>query len=169
MDKQIFAAAGADGFVSAGFLSAFALLIGASNLHIGILTAIPFVSQALQIVAVVVIERVRMRKAVVIVSYLIAYSSWVPAALIPFVLDVPHAGAVTMLLVFVAIRGFATSFVVTGWNSWLRDIVPIGSTGDFFGRRLKRATIAAIITGLGAAVFVDWWKSSASAENEVFG
>lgn len=169
MDKQIFAAAGADGFVSAGFLSAFALLIGASNLHIGILTAIPFVSQALQIVAVVVIERVRMRKAVVIVSYLIAYSSWVPAALIPFVLDVPHAGAVTMLLAFVAIRGFATSFVVTGWNGWLRDFVPIGSTGDFFGRRLKRATIAAIITGLGAAVFVDWWKSSASAENEVFG
>ena len=60
--SRYFAAAGADGFVSAGFLSAFALLIGASNLHIGILTAIPFISQALQIIAVVAIERLQMRK-----------------------------------------------------------------------------------------------------------
>ena len=169
MDKQIFAAAGADGFVSAGFLSAFALLIGASNLHIGILTAIPFVSQALQIIAVVVIERLQMRKALVVVTYLIAYSTWIPVALIPFILDVPHVGAVTLLLVFVAIRGVATSFVVTGWNSWLRDIVPVGSSGSFFGRRLRRATIAAIITSLAAALFVDWWKGFSGAEQEVFG
>ena len=169
LDKQVFAAAGADGFVSAGFLSAFALLIGASNLHIGLLTAIPFVSQALQIVAVVAIERVRMRKAVVIVAYLIAYSTWIPVALIPFILEVPHAGAVTLLLVFVAIRGVATSFVVTGWNSWLRDIIPADSTGNFFGRRLRLATIAAIITGLGVAVFVDWWKGFASPADEVVG
>ena len=169
MNKQTFAAAGADGFVSAGFLSAFALLIGASNLHIGILTAIPFVSQALQIVAVVVIERLQMRKAVVVAMYLVAYSTWIPVALIPLILDVPHVGAVTLLLVFVAIRGVATSFVVTGWNSWLRDIIPVGSTGSFFGGRLRRATIASIITGLGAAIFVDWWKGFSGAENDVFG
>ncbi len=169
MDKQIFAAAGADGFVSAGFLSAFALLIGASNLHIGILTAIPFVSQALQIIAVVVIERLQMRKALVVVTYLIAYSTWIPVALIPLILDVPHVGAVTLLLVFVAIRGVATSFVVTGWNSWLRDIVPVASAGSFFGRRLKLATVAAVVTGLGAAIFVDWWKGFAGPSDEVIG
>ena len=169
MDKQIFAAAGADGFVSAGFLTAFALLVGASNLHIGILTAIPFASQALQIVAVVTIERIQMRKAVVVVAYLVAYSTWIPVALIPFILDVPHAGAVTLLLLFVVIRGIATSFVTTGWNSWLRDFIPAGSAGQFFGRRLRMATIAAIITGLGAAVFADWWKGFANANDEVFG
>lgn len=169
MDKQIFAGAGADGFVSAGFLSAFALLIGASNLHIGILTAIPFVSQALQIIAVVVIERLQMRKMLVVVTYSIAFSTWIPVALIPLIIDVPHAGAVTLLLMFVAIRGLATSFVVTGWNSWLRDIVPVGSTGSFFGRRLRRATIAAIISGLAAALFVDWWKGFSGPEQEVFG
>ncbi len=169
MGKQIFAAAGADGFVSAGFLTAFALLIGASNLHIGILTAIPFASQALQIVAVVMIERIRMRKAVVIVAYLVAYSTWIPVALIPFILDVPHAGAVTLLLLFIVIRGVATSFVSTGWNSWLRDFVPPGTAGNFFGHRLRMATIAAIVTGLGAAIFVDWWKGFATANDEVLG
>ena len=39
---QAIAAAGADGLMSGGFLAAFALLIGASNFHIGILTALPF-------------------------------------------------------------------------------------------------------------------------------
>ncbi len=169
MDKQIFAAAGADGFVSAGFLSAFALLIGASNLHIGILTAIPFASQALQIIAVVAIERIQMRKVVVVITYFIAFSTWIPVALIPLILDVPHVGAVTLLLVFVAIRGFANAFFVTGWNSWLRDMIPVGSTGTFFGRRLRRATVAAIITGLGAAFFVDWWKGFADPGDSVFG
>ena len=169
MDKQTFAAAGADGFVSAGFLAAFALLIGASNVHIGILTAIPFASQALQFIAVVAIERVRMRKAVVVVTYLIAYSTWIPVALVPLVLDVPNVGAVTLLLLFVAIRGVATSFVITGWNSWLRDLIPVASAGGFFGRRLRLATIAAMITGLAAAIFADWWKDFANPEHAVFG
>ena len=75
--------------------------MGASNFHIGILTAIPFVAQALQILAVVVIERVQMRKAIVIVTYAIAYLTWVPVALIPLFIDVPHQGAVILLLGFV--------------------------------------------------------------------
>ena len=169
MNKQVFAAAGAEGFVSGGFISAFALLMGASNFHIGILTAIPFVAQALQILAVVVIERLQMRKAIVIVTYAIAYLTWVPVALIPLFIDVPHQGAVILLLGFVGIRGVATAFVVTGWNGWLRDIIPVDRAGDFFGRRLKIATVAAIITGLGAAIFVDWWKGFAAPGEEAFG
>ncbi len=51
----------ADGMASGGFLAAFALIIGASNFHIGIMTAIPFIVQPLQILAVVLVERMRMR------------------------------------------------------------------------------------------------------------
>ncbi len=169
MNKQVFAAAGAEGFVSGGFISAFALLIGASNFHIGVLTAIPFAAQALQILAVVVIERVQMRKAIVIVTYAIAYATWVPVALIPLFIEVPHQGAVILLLTFVGARGVATAFVVTGWNGWLRDIIPVDRAGDLLGRRLKIATVAAIITGLGAALFVDWWKGFAAPGSEAFG
>ncbi len=169
MNKQTFAAAGAEGFVSGGFIAAFALLIGASNFHIGILTAIPFVTQALQIVAVIAIDRLQMRKAVVVVAYTIAYLTWIPVALIPLLIDVPHQGAVILLLIFMAVRGVFTSFVSTGWNSWLRDLIPVGQSGNFFGNRLRNATISAIITGLGAAFFVDWWKGSTDPGDEVFG
>lgn len=40
---QAVAASGADGLMSSGFLAAFALLLGASNFHLGILTALPFI------------------------------------------------------------------------------------------------------------------------------
>ena len=169
MMRQIFASSGADGFVSGGFLAAFALLIGASNLHIGIMTAIPFIMQPLQLFSVVLIERLRVRKPLALVAYLINFAAWVPIALMPFVLEVPSAGAVALLLGFIAIRGGANALFVSSWNSWLRDLVPTGSAGDYFAQRLRIATIAAVITGLAAAVFADWWKGFSTPDNAVFG
>ena len=64
MTRQAISAAGADGLASGGFLASFALILGASNFHIGIMTAIPFIMQPLQLVAVLAIERLRLRKAV---------------------------------------------------------------------------------------------------------
>ena len=49
---QTIAGSGADGLASGGFLAAFALVLGASNVHIGIMTAIPFIMQPVQIAAV---------------------------------------------------------------------------------------------------------------------
>ena len=159
----------ADGMASGGFLAAFALILGASNFHIGIMTAIPFIVQPLQILAVILVERMRMRKIVAVTSYFIAYATWIPIAFIPFVIDVPNAGAVTVLLFFIAVRGAATAFVTTSWNGWLRDIVPSDVMGDFFARRLRLATIAAAISAMLAALFIDWWKGFAGEADEIFG
>ena len=101
---QAIAASGADGLMSGGFLAAFALLLGASNFHIGILTALPFIMQTIQIAAVIVVERLRMRKLIAVPSYFTVYVSWVPIALIPFVVEIPDTRAVILLLFF---TGFA--------------------------------------------------------------
>ena len=169
MTWQAVAAAGADGLASGGFLAAFALILGASNLHIGIMTAIPFIVQPLQILAVVTVERIRMRKIVAVTAYFITYATWIPVALIPFIIDVPNTGAVTLLLFFIAVRGAATAFVTTSWNGWLRDIVPSDIMGDFFAKRLRVATIAAAITAMLAALYIDWWKGFAGESDEIFG
>ncbi len=166
---QTIGAAGADGLASGGFLAAFALILGASNLHIGIMTAIPFIMQPVQILAVVVVERFRRRKAIAVPAHLIAFAAWTPIALIPFLIDVPNAGAVTLLLVFVAVRGVATAFVNTSWTSWLRDIAAGDAMGGFFAQRLRTATITAAIAGLAAALYIDWWQGVVVESEVIFG
>ncbi|MDA1347257.1 MAG: MFS transporter [Chloroflexi bacterium] len=169
LTRQMVIASGADGLVSGGFLTAFALILGASNFHIGIMMAVPFLVQPLQILIVVLIERVRMRKVIAVSSYFVVYASWAPIAVIPFVLEVPNAGAVSVLLFFVAVRGVASASLNTSWNGWLRDIVPQEILGKFFADRTRTATIAAAIVGMGAALFIDLWKGQVSPENVVFG
>ena len=57
MTWQAVSASAADGFASGGFLAAFALAMGANNTQIGIMTALPFLVQPLQVLALVVVER----------------------------------------------------------------------------------------------------------------
>ncbi len=169
MNYQAIAASGADGLISGGFLAAFALLLGASNVHIGILTALPPILQPVQLLAVVLIERTRMRKPFAVVSYFIAYAAWIPVALIPFVLEIPNAGAVTLLLVFVALRGVAQAFLNPSWIGWIRDIVPQDVMGSFFSQRMRIATIAAAVAGLVGAFYIDWWAGRVPEPEKIYG
>lgn len=169
MTLQAVAASGADGLASGGFLAAFALILGATNVHIGIMTAIPFIMQPLQIVAVIVVERLRMRKIIAVTAYFIAYVTWIPIAFIPFFIDVPNPGAVSVLLFFIAIRGSANAFVNASWNGWLRDIIPQDIMGKFFAQRMRVATIAAAIAAMGAAFYIDWWKGFADESDVILG
>ena len=41
--------------------------------------------------------------------------------------------------------------------------------GDFFAKRLRVATIAAAITAMLAALYIDWWKGFAGESDEIFG
>ena len=166
---QAVSASAADGFASGGFLAAFALAMGANNTQIGIMTALPFLMQPIQVLALFLIERTGVRKAFAVGAYFVAYAAWVLVALIPFLLSVPHAGAVTILLALVAVRGAVLAFVTTGWNSWLQDLVPQGSMGGFFAQRLRMATIAAAVSSMAAAAYIDYWKGSVAAEDVIYG
>jgi len=154
---------------TSGFLAAFALALGANNLQIGILASIPFITQPLQIPAILLVERIRLRKAIALGTYLPAQMLWIPIALIPFFLDVPGAGAISMLLGLLAIRGVLVAVSNCSWNGWIRDLIPQQVLGSIMGRRLALAAFAGMVFGLAAAFFVDWWKGQASPGSEVMG
>jgi hypothetical protein len=84
------AAGGLEGITSGGFLAALAL--GASNLQIGILTALPFMVQPIQIPAVLLVERLKNRKLIGVSAYFVTHALWIPIALIPLFIGVPSAG-----------------------------------------------------------------------------
>ena len=66
-------------------------------------------------------------------------------------------------------RGMLSAVTNCSWNSWIRDLVPQHILGRFLSRRLALATMVAMVFGLGAALFVDWWKGHASGESQALG
>ena len=75
MTREGITSMGFGGIAGGGFLAAFALALGANNLQIGILAAIPFIMQPLQIPTILLVERLKQRK-------LIAVSAWFLAQLL---------------------------------------------------------------------------------------
>ncbi|MFC1999819.1 MFS transporter [Chloroflexota bacterium] len=154
---------------TSGFLAAYALILGASNLQIGILAAIPFLTQPLQIAAIPLVERIRQRKLIAIAAYLPAQLLWIPIALIPVFLEIPNSAAISLLLGLMATRGIMNAITNCAWNSWIRDLVPQELLGRVFARRLALSTMAAMVFGLLAAFFVDYWQDHASPGSEPLG
>ena len=163
------AAMGFFSITTSGFLAAYALLLGCSNFQIGVLAALPFLTQPLQILVIPLVERFRQRKVIALASWIPAQLSWVLIALIPLFLDVPSSSAVLVLLVTIGIRGVFVSVTNCSWNSWLRDLVPQSILGSVFARRQMWANLAAMTFGLGASFFVTYWQGQASAGNEALG
>ncbi|MFC2021324.1 MFS transporter [Chloroflexota bacterium] len=160
---------GFNSITTSGILVAFALALGADNLQIGVLAAIPFIMQILQIPGIWLVEKFRRRKAIALLSWLPAQLLWFPIALIPFLLPVPGNTAISLLLGIMAVRGLFNAITSSAWNGWIRDLVPQSILGRFFSRRMAFATISGVVFSLGAAFFVDYWRTQAPEGSAVFG
>ncbi len=158
---------GFDAITTGGFMAAYALSLGASNAQIGILAALPFIFQPLQIVSIALTEKIRKRKAIAVVTMIVANTIWLPAALIPFLIDAPGTLAISLLLAFIAIRSSITPFFNVPWLSWMRELVPASQRGAFFARRLRFATALGMSLGLGGAIFADYWRENANSDTAI--
>ncbi|MBN1190883.1 MAG: MFS transporter [Dehalococcoidales bacterium] len=154
---------------TSGFLAAYALALGADNFQIGILAALPFIMQLLQIPTVFVVEKVRRRKIISVTAAVFAQALWIPVALVPLYIDTPGIKPVSALLFFIALRFAFNAIANCSWNSWVRDLVPQQILGRFYSRRLAFSTTVAAIYGIGAAFFVDFWKEHIAPENAIYG
>ena len=160
---------GFNSITESGFLAAYALLMGANNFQIGILAALPFMVQPTQILMIVLVERLKMRKAFAVLAWASAQAVWVPIALIPVFIETSGALSISALLGLVALRSLLASARNANFNSWVRDLVPAGRLGSFYSRRLTLATVAAIVFGLSASFFVTSGGLKTLATPEVYG
>ena len=152
---------------SGGFMAAFALALGANNFQVGILAALPFASQVMRLPSILLLERFRARKALGVPAFVATQLSWLPIGLIPFFLETPGSLAVFLVIVFLGVRGLFAPLWVTTSTSWLRDLIPAGRLGSFFGSRQAMVTAATAIVGLGGSFFVQWWQGAAPPGDEI--
>ena len=152
---------------SGGFMAAYALALGANNLQVGILAALPFITQVTQLPAILAVERFRRRKAIGIPALCAAQLLWIPIGAVPFLLETPGAAAVSVVIGLMAVRGLFAPVWATTWTSWMRDLVPQSVLGSYYGRRLAIITGAVAVVGLGGSFFVRWWESASSGEDAI--
>jgi MFS family permease len=124
-------------------LVAYALAIGAGPMAIGILSAIPFIAQAAQLPAIALVERVRQRKLIGVVSITAARIVILMTAALPFVPS--HRWQLVGLVAAQIAIGTLNSFGSCAVNSWFQQLVQPERLGHFFARRLVWGTAMACV------------------------
>ena len=138
------------------FLVALALLMGASNVVIGVLAAIGPATQMLQLPAIFLVDWVRLRKLLVIAACFMGRLALPAIGLLPF-LAPPEARVPLMLALLGAYFGLG-AVAGCGFNSWMRDFVPDRLMGRFFSRRMAVSTLVGAVLSLLAGLAVDGWR-----------
>jgi len=144
------------GTLSTGvFLAGYAVALGADNFAIGVLAAVPFLVQLLQIPAVILVERLQVRREICVWAAGIGRAFLLGAAMAPLL--GPSAG-ITMLIASLAIYQGMAAIGGCAWNSWMRDLVPATQFGRFFGRRTAATTALSIVLAFLGGAMIDAWK-----------
>jgi MFS family permease len=139
------------------FLVSFALRLGASNVVIGLLAAIPPLAQLLQLPSVYLVQRLANRRGISVYASAISRVFWIPIALIPWVAPgrdglILLAGALGLHAGFAAVSNCA-------WAPWIHDLVPQERLGAFFSKRMARSVAIGLLLSLLAGLFIDRWKA----------
>lgn len=134
-------------------LLALALHLGASTVEIGLLAAIPLLTQVLQAPAVVLVERLRARRLIAVTALTGARLSLPIYAITPFISD---RGLAVTVLIFAALVHYGLNAVAAcSWNSWIRDLVPRDRLGEFTARRTWFGTVVSVAAATIAAVTLE--------------
>ncbi|HPI33664.1 MAG TPA: MFS transporter, partial [candidate division Zixibacteria bacterium] len=137
------------------FLTGLALLWGANDFEIGLLTAAPFLAPIAQLASAYLIDRTGARKRITVRYSVIARQSWwliVPVALLPigFKLEI--------LIAVVIVCAVAINIATVGWMSWVADLVPERIRGRFFGTRNVAISLATLLATMIGGIIVDYFR-----------
>lgn len=144
-----------DTMTGGAFLAGLALYLGASTFVVALIAALPFLAQVAQFPTVKLLMRAQNRRRIVVIASGTSRSLMLVIAV--WVLVAPERFAATQLLAILAVSSLVIVFSNGAWNWWMRDIMPRGELGRYFGRRLQiTATIAALAIPI-AGFALDWF------------
>jgi MFS family permease len=133
-------------------LTAFALHLGATNVMVGVLASVPFLTQLLQLPAIGLIERWRRRKQIAV------FTSLIGRAMLAVMAALAFFNGTLPLLIFLGAQIILCGLGAVGacaWNAWMRDLAPEDRMGAVFARRTMWLTGISLVLGLAAAFALD--------------
>jgi len=138
------------------FLVALALLLGASNFEIGLLAAMPTLTNLFQLLSIWLVRRFANRRLISVICSALAR---MPLAILGYMIFIsPQAASVQVLLFFLFFYYFFGSISGPVWNSWMKDLIPARSLGSYFAKRSGYMQSLNVIFSILLAVVLDYIK-----------
>ncbi|MBQ6855364.1 MAG: hypothetical protein IJO11_08040 [Alphaproteobacteria bacterium] len=131
-----------DTFATGTLITAYALLLGAGDMTIGFLAAIPYLSNLMHLFVAFLLEKGFSVKKISVVCSFFARPFLLLASLLVF-----YAGKSWTPIVLVIFLGglYGIGNMVGGaWRPWMRALIPVPIMGRFFANRFKYMMIAKI-------------------------
>ena len=120
--------------ISGSRMNYFCRMLGFTDLHFGILTAMQFVATFGQVFATLLIERTGLRKVQFLYAGSIHRILWIPVALVPF-LPGPATVKIAIMLSMLAVSWFMNAMATPAWFNWMGDVIPRRVRGRYFAMR----------------------------------
>jgi MFS family permease len=143
------------------FLVAIALHLGASNFQIGLLAAMPILTNLFQLVAIWLVQRYNNRRAIAVICNFFARFPLLLIAMLPWLFTAETSLQVLIFLLF--FHYLFGSIAGASWNSWMKDLVPEKKLGIYFSRRSRMIQILNVTLSLLIAVGLDYIKKNYAA------
>ncbi len=140
-------------------LTAWALYLGCGPLMVGLLAALPFLGQFVQLPAAWLSSTFGARR-VCIVSVGLSRQALVPLVALPF-LSLSSEAKQSVLLAVTAASALLGVIGNNAWTSWMGDLVPHRIRGRYFGTRTALCTLGGTLATLTAGLVLDWGKHHA--------
>lgn len=138
------------------FLTALSLLLGASNLQIGLIASLPAFSNISQLLTIWLVKRYNNRRAI---SVLFSVLARVPIVVIGIIaLFFPNGISVQFIILFLFFNFFFASMAGLSWNAWMKDLIPEKIMGMYFSKRSGYIQTLNVCMSLIIALGIDFMK-----------
>jgi MFS family permease len=140
--------------IGGAFLVALALLLGATNFQIGLLAALPTLTNLFQLLSVWLVRRYNNRRSISVVCSLLARVPLIVVGILPFF----TTGSIQLVIFFLFFYYLFASIAGPSWNAWMKDLVPESQLGSFFSRRSSNMQMLNVALSLALAFLIDFIK-----------
>lgn len=138
-------------FTTGAFLTGFALYMGANDLQLAWILAVPMAAQLFQLAGAWMLEHTGHRRAITIGTALTGRLLWLPMAFIPLL---PHH-AIPVFIGFYLLSSALQNMAGPVWVSWMSDLVPSSLRGRYFANRNLIVGLITMPAGLLAGLMMD--------------
>ncbi|MEA2036739.1 MAG: MFS transporter [Nanoarchaeota archaeon] len=135
------------------FLVGFALALGANNLQVGILLAIPLFANLLQLVSAFILEATGTKKYTTIVNLFFGRFILVMAVVMAFGLI--HENPILLFTTVLIMSNFFVAIGNLSLLSWTKDLVPVRKLARFLGKKNIYASIGGMVVYLTGSYMID--------------